>query len=144
MLGSQFPTYSWCDSYTRTEGKFASAMADVYGMPPHQWQKTVLDDWLALDDNGRLLNSLCVLAVPRQNGKTGVADPRETWGLVRRGEQILHTAQEFQTAQKAFARLRKKFGNSKNDPNAEFPELNRLVDRYTTSANQMVFSKLSC
>lgn len=138
MLGNQTPTYSWCESYTRTEGKFASAMADAYGMPPHRWQRTILDDWLALDDNGRLLNSLCVLAVPRQNGKTGVADPRETWGLVHRGEQILHTAQEFQTAQKAFARLRKKFGAQKNDPNAEFPELNRLVDRYTTSANQMV------
>lgn len=138
MQGKQSPTYSWCDSYTRTEGKFASAMADVYGMPPHQWQRTILNDWLALDEKGKLLNRLCVLAVPRQNGKTGVADPRETWGLMRRGEQILHTAQEFQTAQKAFARLRKKFGACKNDPNAEYPELNRLVDHYTTSANQMV------
>ena len=138
MQGNQSPTYSWCDSYTRTEGRFASAMADAYGMPPHQWQRTVLDDWLALDDKGRLLNSLCVLAVPRQNGKTGVSDPRETWGLMHRGEQILHTAQEFQTAQKAFNRLRKKFGVCKNDPAAEFPELNRLVDHYTTSANQMV------
>lgn len=138
MQGNQTPTYSWCESYSRTEGKLAAAMADAYGMPPHQWQRTVLNDWLALDDNGKLLNSLCVLAVQRQNGKTGVADPRETWGLMKRGEQILHTAQEFQTAQKAFARLRKKFGACKNDPYAEFPELNALVDHYTTSANQMV------
>ena len=138
MLGRQTPTYSWCASYTRTEGPLASKLADAYGMPPHPWQRTLLDDWLALDDDGHLLNSLCVLPVPRQNGKTGVCDPRETWGLVHRGEWILHTAQEFQTAKKAFDRLRQKFGDRKNDPLAKFPELNALVRRYTVSAGQMI------
>ena len=136
--GNQTPTFSWCGSYTRTEGKFAADMAYSYGLPPHPWQRTVLNDWLALDDRGKLLNSMCILNVPRQNGKTGVSDPRETWGLIHRGEWILHTAQEFQTAQKAFNRLRKKFGERKNDPNAKYPELNALVQRYTTSSNQMV------
>lgn len=137
-VGNQSPTYSWCGSYTRTEGVFAVEMANIYGLPPHPWQRTVLNDWLAIDDDGKLLNSLCVLAVPRQNGKTGCCDPRETWGLMRRGEWILHTAQEYQTAQKAFDRLRAKFGTRKNDPLAKYPELNALVKRYTTSANQMV------
>lgn len=136
--GNQSPTYSWCGSYTRTEGTLASRMADSYGMPPHPWQRTVLNDWLAIGDDGKLLNRLCVLPIPRQNGKTGVADPRETWGLVYRGEQILHTAQEYQTARKAFDRLRKKFGMQRNDPLADFPELNAMVAKYTTSANQMV------
>lgn len=136
--GRQTPAYSWCDSYARTEGRAASELAKAYGMAPHPWQAAVLDDWLAIDDSGRLLNSLCLLEVPRQNGKTGVCDPRETWGLVKRGEWILHTAQEYQTAKKAFDRLRAKFGDCKNDPLARFPELNRLVDKYTTSANQMV------
>lgn len=136
--GSQLPTYSWCGSYTRTEGGLASKLADAYGLPPHPWQQTILNDWLAINDNGRLLNSLCVLPVPRQNGKTGVIEPRETWGLLHRGERILHTAHEFQTAKIGFDRLRKKFGERKNDPMARFPELNALVDRYTTSANMMV------
>lgn len=137
-VGSQTPTYSWCGSYTRTEGKLAADLADAYGMPPHPWQRLLLNDWLALDDDGRLLNSLCVLPVPRQNGKTGVCDPRETEGLIIRGEWILHTAHEYQTAKLAFDRLRRKFGTKRNDPNAEFPELNRLVSKYTTSANQMI------
>ena len=137
-LGNQVPTYSWCGSYTRTEGGLACSLADAYGMPPHPWQRLLLNDWLALDDDGRLLNSLCVLPVPRQNGKTGVCDPRETEGLVIRGEWILHTAHEYQTAKLAFDRLRAKFGTRKNDPRAAYPELNRLVQRYTTGANQMV------
>ena len=138
MLGNQRPTYQWCGSYTRTEGGLASEMASVYGLSPLPWQRLILNDWLALGEDGKLLNSLCVLPVPRQNGKTGVSDPRESWGLVRRGEWILHTAQEFQTAKKAFDRLRSKFGERRNDPFAKYPELNRLVRKYTVSQGQMV------
>lgn len=137
-VGNQEPTYRWSTDYQKTEGIYASQLAAAYGLPPHEWQQKVLNDWLAVDDEGKLINNYCLLEVPRQNGKTGVSDPRETWGLVKRAEQILHTAQEYQTAKKAFDRLRKKFGTHKGDPFAEFPELNALVDHYTTSANQMV------
>lgn len=135
---AQEPSYRWCAPYERTHGPLAVKLARAYGTPPHEWQELVLNDWLALDDEGALLNSLCVLEVPRQNGKTGVSDPRETYGLVVRGEWILHTAQEYQTTRKAFDRLREKFGMRKNDPRARYPELNALVENYTTSANQMV------
>lgn len=137
-VGKQTPTVRRSEEYEKSEGLFASALSEAYDLNPHPWQNTILNDWLAVDDEGILIHSLCVLEVPRQNGKTGVSDPRETWGLVKRGEKILHTAQEFQTAKKAFDRLRKKFGTCKNDPLAEYPELNALVDHYTTSANQMV------
>jgi len=137
-VGNQIPTHRKAEHYTKTQGTLAAEVADSYGITPHKWQRGVLDDWLAVDDAGRLIHSFCVLEVPRQNGKTGVSDPRETWGLIYRGEQILHTAQEFQTAKKAFDRLRQKFGSRRNDPYADFPELNALVDHYTISAGQMV------
>lgn len=136
--GSQIPTFHYAENYNKTEGSYAADLSASYDLVPHKWQRDVLDDWLAVDDDGTLIHSYCVLEVPRQNGKTGVSDPRETWGLVKRGEKILHTAQEFQTAKKAFDRLRRKFGTRKNDAFAEFPELNALVDHYTTSAGQMV------
>ena len=90
---------------------------------------------IAIDDSSHLY-----LAGRRYTAthNTGACDPRETWGMVHRGEWILHTAQEFQTSQKAFDRLREKFGACKNDKKARYPELNRLVAKYTTSANQMV------
>jgi len=136
--GCQEPTIHVVEPYTRTQGHLATELSANYGLAPHRWQADILDDWLAIDQDGKLIHSYCVLEVPRQNGKTGVSDPRETWGLVYRAEQILHTAQEFQTAKKAFDRLRKKFGDRKNDPFAEYPELNALVDHYTVSAGQMV------
>lgn len=138
MVGSQTPDYRYCLDYTLTEGDQAADLAAAYALNPHPWQRSVLRDWLAVDENGTLLNTLCLLPVSRQNGKTGVCDPRMTWGLVKRAEQILFTAQEFQTAQKAFQRFREKFGDKPNDPYARYPELNALVKRYTTSANQMV------
>ena len=136
--GRQEPTFRWCEPYDSTQGPMACALADAYGLPPLRWQRSVLNDWLALKPDGTLLNSTCLLPVPRQCGKTGVCDPRETHGLIVRGEWILHTAQEYQTSRKAFDRLREKFGTRKNDPHARFPELNALVKNYTTSANQMV------
>ena len=138
VKGHQEPTFHHAEEYTKTQGDYAAQLSESYDLKPHEWQREILKDWLAVDDDGKLIHSYCVLEVPRQNGKTGVSDPRETWGLVVRGEQILHTAQEFQTAKKAFDRLRKKFGTKKGDPFAEYPELNALVDRYTTSAGQMV------
>ena len=136
--GNQEPTHRKAVQYKKTQGEEAAEMADAYGITPHKWQRGILHDWLAVDDAGKLLHSFCLLEVPRQNGKTGVSDPRETWGLIYRGEWILHTAQEFQTAKKAFDRLRRKFGTRRNDPYADFPELNALVDHYTVSAGQMV------
>ena len=138
VKGRQEPTFHHAEEYTKTQGDYAAQLSESYDLKPHEWQREILKDWLAVDDDGKLIHSYCVLEVPRQNGKTGVSDPRETWGLVVRGEQILHTAQEFQTAKKAFDRLRKKFGTKKGDPFAEYPELNALVDHYTTSAGQMV------
>lgn len=137
-VGDQNPTYRYVSDYTYSEGRFAADLSANYALKCHPWQELILDDWLAVDEYGKLIHSFCVLEVPRQNGKTGVSDPRETWGLIKRGESILHTAQEFQTAQKAFNRLRKKFGTQKNDPFAKYPELNALVDHYTVSAGQMV------
>lgn len=136
--GNQNPTFHHAEDYAKTEGPYAALLSASYDLKPHPWQEEILNDWLAIDDSGKLIHSYCVLEVPRQNGKTGVSDPRETWGLIKRGEQILHTAQEFQTAKKAFDRLRKKFGTKKNDPYADYPELNALVDHYTTSSGQMV------
>lgn len=137
-LGSQEPVFHRAEEYQISEGIYASELSKSYDLRPHPWQDLVLYDWLAVDEYGGLIHNLCILMVPRQNGKTGVSDPRETWGLVKRAEQILHTAQEYQTAKKAFDRLRKKFGTCKNDPMAPYPELNALVDHYTTSSGQMV------
>ena len=95
-------------------------------MKPDPWQQIVLDDWLAIT-RGKWASLTCGLAVPRQNGKNAVIEIRELYGMIGRGEKILHTAHEVKTARKAFKRLQFFFGTQVKDPAAKFPELNALV-----------------
>ena len=110
----------------RSDGDLAAQFATDYGLKPDQWQRLVLDDWLAMQGNVYAALT-CSLAVPRQNGKNAVLEMRELFGVVGKGEKFLHTAHQVKTAQKHFKRLKWFFGESRDDPKARFPELNRLV-----------------
>lgn len=109
-----------------TYGDLASDLAGDYGLVPDDWQQLILDDWLAVT-RGRWASLKCGLSVPRQNGKNGALEVRELFGMVGRGEKILHTAHQVKTAQKHFRRLKHFFGKKADDPTAKFPELNALV-----------------
>ncbi|OJX94104.1 MAG: hypothetical protein BGO96_09730 [Micrococcales bacterium 73-15] len=105
----------------------AATFAAEYGLAPDEWQRGVLDDWLS--ERGARWSALTLgLAVPRQNGKNALLEVRELFGMVGRGEKILHTAHEVKTAQKHFRRLKHFFGSKREDPAARFPELNALVE----------------
>jgi hypothetical protein len=108
-------------------GDLAGGLAGDYELVPDDWQQLVLDDWLAVDRRGRWAALTCGLSCPRQNGKNGILEVRELFGMVGRGERILHTAHEVKTARKAFKRLQHFFGTQVADPGAKFPELNALV-----------------
>ncbi|MFJ4990059.1 terminase [Streptomyces sp. NPDC088732] len=61
--------------------------------------------------------------VPRQNGKGGIIEARELWGLFVGGEElILHSAHEFKTAKNAFRRIERLIKGC--------PDLHRRVKRY--------------
>jgi hypothetical protein len=56
--------------------------------------------------DGRWSAFECCVNVPRQNGKGGIIEARELWGLFIGGEKlILHSAHEFKTAKAAFKRV---------------------------------------
>lgn len=110
----------------KTYGDLASDLSSDYGLTPDDWQRTILDDWLGVKA-GRWSSLRCGLSVPRQNGKNGALEIRELFGMIGRGEKILHTAHQVKTAQKHFRRLKHFFGKKVDDPSAEFPELNALV-----------------
>lgn len=112
---------------SRTYGDLAADFAAAYGLTPDPWQQLVLNDWLR-ESRGRWASLTCGLSVPRQNGKNGVLEVRELFGMVGRGEKILHTAHQVKTAQKHFRRLKHFFGKKTNDPSARYPELNALVE----------------
>lgn len=121
------PTARVAPRADRTYGDLAADLASAYGLAPDPWQRLILDDWLA-ERGGRWASLTCGIAVPRQSGKNALLEIRELFGMVGRGERILHTAHEVKTAQKHFRRLKHFFGSRREDPAAKYPELNALVE----------------
>lgn len=73
--------------------------------------------------------------MPRQNGKNGVIEVRELYGMVALGEKFLHTAHEVKTARKAFKRIASFFENER-----KHPELAALVSEIrNTNGQEAIF-----
>lgn len=95
----------------------AEFMAD-HGVILDEWQRHVLDGWLAMDRAGHYAAPTCGLSVPRQNGKTVLLKTRAYFGAAVLGEAVLYTAHEVKTYRKTFEELAGDF-----DPQTGFPDL---------------------
>ena len=90
-LGRQTPTQALVLPYDETKGGEAVELYEQGGRTAMGWQKVLLYDMMAVDDDGLWVHSKFGLSVPRRNGKSEVDKMRELWGLFH-GEHILHTA----------------------------------------------------
>lgn len=131
LLGAQRPRVRVAPPSRQTDGDLAAFLSSSYGLKPDEWQSLVLDDWLATRADGKWSALTCGLAVPRQNGKNGLIEMRELYGIVELGERFLHTAHEVKTARKAFLRLCSFFENKR-----AYPELAELVSEIRRTNGQ--------
>lgn len=127
MTGSQTPRLRIEPARVLTDGAAAAALMEAYGVPLAEWQRSVLDCWLGKDLSGAYTVTSAGLSAPRQNGKNVCLEAREFFGMVIRGERILHTAHQVVTGKKSFRRLERMFTDRR------FPEIRKLVRyiRYT-------------
>ena len=103
-IGRQTPTESFVLPYQKTEGEEAVRIYEKSGRTAMDWQKLLVYDILAREEDGQWTHMKYGFAVPRQNGKNEVVAIRELYGLVH-GERILHTAHRTDTAHAAWERL---------------------------------------
>ena len=90
--------------YTKTLGAQAVKLYKLIGKEIQDWQKLLLYDIMALNDDRLWVHTKFGYAVPRRNGKTEVVHIRELWGLVN-GEHIMHTAHRTSTEHASWERL---------------------------------------
>lgn len=109
MTGSQTPRIKIEPERVNTDGVDAADLMAAYGNNPDPWQRLVLDCWLGKGEDGSYTVTSAGLAVPRQNGKNVCLEGREFFGLLIKGEKILHTAHQVRTAKKSFNRLVRMF-----------------------------------
>lgn len=106
-VGVQTPRVDHYPPYVSSAGQEAIELAAVAGLHLDPWQQHVLTHALGERGDGKWAAPKVSLWVPRQNGKGGVIEARELWGLFLGGERlILHSAHEYKTAQEAFLRIR--------------------------------------
>ena len=102
--GRQEPTTGFTLPYTKTRGQEAVDLYAKTGRTALDWQKTILFDMMAVDDDGLWVHSRFGFSVPRQNGKNEIIAMREMFGICA-GEMILHTAHRTSTSGAAYLRL---------------------------------------
>lgn len=121
--GNQEPRIRYEQEYAYSDGAIASKLADQFGLTPDPWQKSVLEAWLARNEDDSYRHLSCGLSVPRQNGKNALIEMRELYGLVACNEIILHTSHRVDTNKKAFLRLCSFFNPKK------YPDMAKRVKR---------------
>lgn len=103
-LGRQTPIQSVILPYADTHGEEAITLYEKTKRKAQDWQKLLIYDLLAYDEDGLWVHSKFGYAVPRRNGKNEVVSIREMYGITK-GEHILHTAHRTPTSSSAFSRL---------------------------------------
>ena len=133
IIGSQEPRLKIEPQRTNTDGDDAAILMAEYGYVLDDWQKMVLNCWLGKDDGGQYTVTSAGLTLPRQNGKNVCLEAREFFGLVVKGERILHTAHQVRTSKKSFRRLAGMFTDKRH------PEILDIVKqiRYTNGEEQI-------
>lgn len=72
-------------------------LLDHYRRTPLDWQKAILRRWMAHDGEGKWANQNAGLLVPRQNGKSWLAEARILGGMIFLGEHLIYTAHQSTT-----------------------------------------------
>lgn len=103
--GVQTPTNHIVPMFASSMGDDAVQFLKLCGIGLDPWQELVLREMLHVGRDNKWAATEACLLVPRQQGKTVVAECRELVGLFMLGEKLLiHQAQMFSTAKESFLR----------------------------------------
>lgn len=125
--GSTTPTLRVALPYKKTYAPIACDLMEAIGQPADDAERGVLSDWLAYGDDGSWTHRLNYLECSRQNLKTWSLITRMLFGALVRGERILYTAQNGDTASEIRETMYGLVGESANDPKCAYPWLNKRV-----------------
>lgn len=102
--GRQTPTVTFALAYSKTFGQEATDLYNETSRTAQEWQTNLLNDILAVNEEGLWVHVKYGYSVPRRNGKNEVVAMRELYGMLH-GERILHTAHRTTTSHSAAQRL---------------------------------------
>ncbi|MFJ1808537.1 MULTISPECIES: terminase [unclassified Streptomyces] len=129
VFGWQTPPIQTAPPAVSTAGQEAIDLAARAGLHLDPWQQHVLRVGMGEKPDGSWASFEVAVNVPRQNGKGGIIEARELWGLFIGGEElILHSAHEFKTAKNAFKRIERLIRQN--------PDLHKRVKTYRQTVGE--------
>ncbi|MFE5217477.1 MULTISPECIES: terminase [unclassified Streptomyces] len=129
VYGWQIPPIETTPPAVSTAGQEAIDLAARAGLHLDPWQQHILRVGMGERPDGSWASFEVAVNVPRQNGKGGVIEARELWGLFIGGEElILHSAHEFKTAKAAFKRIERLIRQT--------PDLHKRVKTYRQTVGE--------
>lgn len=103
-FGRQTPTVQVVLPYETTKGTQAIKLYNVTSKKVLEWQRLLMRDMMATNEEGLWVHSRFGYSLPRRNGKSEIVIIRELYGLLI-GEKILHTAHRTTTSRSTWERL---------------------------------------
>ncbi|MFJ9020795.1 terminase [Streptomyces sp. NPDC102259] len=129
VYGWQCPPIQTAPPAVSSAGQEAIDLAARAGLRLDPWQQHILRVGMGEKPDGSWASFEVAVNVPRQNGKGGVIEARELWGLFIGGEElILHSAHEFKTAKAAFKRIERLIRQT--------PDLHKRVKTYRQTVGE--------
>lgn len=102
--GRQTPTASVVLPYTESSGSEAVAIYNRSGRTAQPWQELMIEDIMALTEDGLWLHMKFGWSVPRRNGKSEILIIRSLYGVTH-GERVLYTAHRTTTSHSAWEKI---------------------------------------
>lgn len=103
-LGRQTPTNSVILDYSESYGTEAIEIYNRSGRTAQPWQELMMEDIMALDDDGMWRHMKLGWSIPRRNGKSELLIMRSIWGVMH-NERILYTAHRTTTSNNAWEKI---------------------------------------
>lgn len=105
-LGNQHPTQSVILPFDKSLYQEAIDLYERTGLKCYEWQASLLEPIMAVDDDGLWIHQKYGYSLPRRNGKTEIIYMLELWAL-EQGKSILHTAHRISTSHSSFEMVKK-------------------------------------
>ena len=103
-IGRQTPTLSVVLPYTESLGSEALEIYNRSGRAALEWQELMLEDIMAVNDEGLWLHMKFAWSIPRRNGKSELLIMRTLWALTH-GFRVLYTAHRTSTSHNAWEKV---------------------------------------
>ena len=102
-LGRQTPTISVVLPYSESLGAEAVTIYNRSKRKAQPWQELMLEDIMAVNDDGTFRHMKFGWSIPRRNGKSEILIMRAVWGVTH-GRRVLYTAHRATTSSNAWSK----------------------------------------